>query len=65
MHEYNIHINNDKIENLQGKFDAVVLGVAHKEYLNINIRNFLKDSLNGVIYDVKGVLDRNIIDGRL
>ena len=65
MHEYNIHINNDKIENLQGKFDAVVLGVAHKDYLNINIRNFLKDSLNGVVYDVKGVLDRNIIDGRL
>lgn len=65
MHEYNIHINNDKIENLQGKFDAVVLGVAHKDYLNINIRNFLKDSLNGVVYDVKGVLDKSQIDGRL
>lgn len=58
--EYNIDIIN---EAPSGKYDAVILGVAHKEFNNLNIKEFVKD--NGVIYDVKGVLPRNIIDGRL
>ena len=45
------------------KFDAVILGVAHKQFLEIDIKNLLKE--NSVIYDVKGVLPRDIIDGRL
>ncbi|WP_298345939.1 nucleotide sugar dehydrogenase [uncultured Algibacter sp.] len=36
------------------KFDAVVLTVAHKEFLQENLRDLLNS--NGVIYDVKGVL---------
>lgn len=63
-HEYNIEITGSNINDLQGKFDAVILGVAHKEFSNINIRKFLKDD-NCVVYDVKGILDRNLIDGRL
>ncbi len=34
------------------KFDTVILGVAHKEFLSVDIRKFIKE--NGVIYDVKG-----------
>ena len=49
---------------LKGKFDVVILGVAHNEFKNINIRDFLSTS-NGVVYDVKGILDKTIIDGRL
>lgn len=45
------------------KFDAVILGVAHNEFKGLDIKGFLKD--NGVVYDVKGVLPRDIIDGRL
>ncbi len=45
------------------KYDAVVLAVAHTAFLELNIQSLLKDG--GVIYDVKGVLDAKIIDGRL
>ena len=45
------------------KFDAVILAVSHKEFLSLDIKSMVKDG--GVIYDVKGVLDRNLIDGRL
>lgn len=45
------------------KYDAVILGVAHKQFLELDVRQFVEE--NGVIYDVKGVLPRDIIDGRL
>lgn len=64
-HEYGIEISDKKIEELKGEFDAVILGVAHNEFKNINIREFLKDYEQGVVYDVKGILERNQIDGRL
>ena len=43
-------------------FDAVVLGVAHKEFLSLNIDNFRNK--NSVVYDVKGVLVGKV-DGKL
>ena len=64
-HEYNIDITKEKYDKLIGKFDAVILGVAHNEFKDKNIRELLKDSSVGVVYDVKGILDRNMIDGRL
>ncbi len=36
------------------KFNAVVLTVAHREFLKINVNDYLTDT--GIIYDVKGVL---------
>ena len=44
-------------------FDVVVLAVAHDVFSNLNVPSLLAP--NGIIYDVKGVLPRNIIDGRL
>ncbi len=38
-------------------FDAVVLGVAHKAFLSLDIDSLKKE--NGIIYDVKGVLKNN------
>lgn len=32
--------------------------------VSLDIRSFLKNE-NGVVYDVKGILDREMIDGRL
>lgn len=58
--EYNIEILNEIPE---GKFDAVVLCVAHKQFLEIDVRGLINDG--GVIYDVKGILPREIVDGRL
>lgn len=63
--EYNIDVLNSEIDSLKGRYDAVILGVAHNEFKQLEIRSFLKDENIGVIYDVKGVLDRNLIDGRL
>ncbi len=65
MHEYGIAISDKTIDELKGQFDAVILGVAHKEFTSTNVRDFLKDKEVGVVYDVKGILDRNLIDGRL
>ncbi|MDO6605144.1 nucleotide sugar dehydrogenase [Arenibacter palladensis] len=45
-----------------GKYDAVVLTVAHKEYSKISFRELL--NTNGVLYDVKGFL-KETVDGRL
>jgi UDP-N-acetyl-D-galactosamine dehydrogenase len=44
------------------KFDAVVLGVAHHQFLNLDISKLQNDS--SLLYDVKGVLG-NGVDGRL
>ena len=59
-HEYCIDITNNLPND---KFDAIILGVAHNQYINLDLKNMLND--NGVIFDVKGVLPRDIIDGRL
>ena len=59
-HEYGIETTN---EQPQGLFDAVILAVAHQEFLQMDVRSMVKDQ--GVIYDVKGVLSRDIVDGRL
>lgn len=64
-HEYNIQLTEEKLENLTNSFDAVILAVAHRQFQNMDIRSFLRDSQKGVVYDVKGVLDRNRIDARL
>lgn len=59
--EYNIEITDTLDKNL--KFDAVILAVAHKEFMSLDLKNLVKD--NSVIYDVKGILPRNIVDDRL
>ena len=61
QHEYQIEISNTL--DATRKYDAIILGVAHKEFLEIDIPSLLNE--NGVVYDVKGILDRTIIDGRL
>lgn len=49
----------------QEKFDAAVVAVAHREFRNneIDWESMLKPT--HVIYDVKGILPQEIIDGRL
>ena len=51
------------INNLQtASYDAAVLAVAHQQFLELNVRSYLKES--GVIYDVKSVLTE-VVEGRL
>jgi UDP-N-acetyl-D-galactosamine dehydrogenase len=59
-HEYGLTCHPELVEGQ--KFDAVVLGVAHKEFLNLDLASLQKD--NSVLYDVKGILGANV-DGKL
>ena len=45
------------------RFDAVILAVAHKVFEGLDIHSLVKEG--GVVYDVKGVLPRDLVDGRL
>ena len=57
--EYGIEM----INNLpQGHYSAAILAVAHKEFLALDLRSFVP---NGIVYDVKGILPKEIIDSRL
>ena len=46
-----------------GKYDTLILAVAHETFKTLDIKSLLTE--NGVVYDVKGVLDRTLVDGRL
>jgi UDP-N-acetyl-D-galactosamine dehydrogenase len=58
-HEYNIDLIDNgelRIEN----YNAVVLAVAHNEFKDLDI-----DNNKRVVFDIKAVLDKNRVDGRL
>lgn len=61
---YNIKPITSDIKKLEHKYDAVILAVAHNQFNSVNIRNFLCHN-NGIVYDVKGFIDKDKIDGRL
>ena len=50
-HEYGLKVTNVQPEE---KYNAIILGVAHNEFKNLNYEELKAD--NGVVYDVKGVL---------
>jgi UDP-N-acetyl-D-galactosamine dehydrogenase len=60
-HEYRI----DTVQKLEDnkKYDAVVLAVAHNEFIDTDWNTCLKDG--GIIYDVKGCLDKEKVHARL
>lgn len=45
------------------KFDAVVLGVAHNEFMDLDFFSLKKEK--SVLYDVKGILKDKDVDGKL
>jgi UDP-N-acetyl-D-galactosamine dehydrogenase len=49
---------------LSGTYDAIIVAVSHREFFNLDY-NQLKKSTSSVIYDIKGILDKAMIDGRL
>ncbi|MDR1200618.1 MAG: nucleotide sugar dehydrogenase [Tannerellaceae bacterium] len=60
MDEYGISVFNQ----LQDKtYDAAILAVAHDEFKHLSFADFMKQI--SVIYDVKGILKRELVDGRL
>lgn len=51
------------ISQLKEDYHAIVLTVAHEQFSVGNFREHLV--ANGVLYDVKGILEPNVVDGRL
>ena len=51
------------MEELTGPYDAVVLAVAHKEFGNFPIASYIHSC--SPVYDIKGQLPREAVDGRL
>ena len=60
MHEYGLKTTKKPEGN---DYDGLVLAVAHKEFANYPFNSLLKD--NGVLYDVKGYLEKSLVNGRL
>ena len=53
----------DLIEKPNKKYHAIILTVAHKEFLNRKLRALLSEE--GILYDVKGIIDLKNVDARL
>lgn len=61
-HEYGLNLKTE-LSQLKPKYDAIILAVSHKEFLNISL-----DDLKGegcVIFDVKSLLPVDSVDARL
>ena len=59
----NVKSFNDSSELEKGAYDAVILAVSHREFSRLDIKSLLNK--DGVIFDVKGVLPKELVDGRL
>jgi UDP-N-acetyl-D-galactosamine dehydrogenase len=59
--EYGIKISTGATPPMLSEYSAVVLAVAHEQFATLSLRK----NPNQVIYDVKGILDRSLVDGRL
>jgi UDP-N-acetyl-D-galactosamine dehydrogenase len=59
-HEYGVSLVNELPKET---FEAAVLAVSHNEFVGLDIRSHLVN--NGVLFDVKGLLEKGIADARL
>lgn len=58
--EYSIQL----VDNLSGKYDAILLAVAHNQFLELDFES-IKSGSNTVVFDTKAVLPRDIVTARL
>lgn len=59
IHEYGMTVVN---ELPKSQYTGAILAVAHKEFANLDIRSIVG---NGVVFDVKGALNKELVDARL
>lgn len=60
QHEYGVQIMK---ELNGGKYQAVIIAVAHNEFLKIDFAKLREQ--NSVVFDTKAFIDRSLVDGRL
>jgi len=61
--EVNTEFGISLVQKPDKKYHAIILTVAHKEFLEENWRNAILEG--GILYDVKGILDVEAVDARL
>lgn len=70
---YDPHANNDEVkhefgidlvQNINSKYNAIILAVAHNEFIKLDFEKF-SIIPETVIFDTKSYLDRNLVDARL
>lgn len=59
MHEYGINLTTQL-----SKYDGIVLAVSHNDFIKLDY-NELKSENKSIIFDIKAVLERGIVDARL
>jgi UDP-N-acetyl-D-galactosamine dehydrogenase len=59
------HFNLDLLSSLpeSADYDSVILAVGHREFLHLDLNNLKKNP--SVVFDIKGILDRKLVDARL
>ncbi|MEA5461292.1 nucleotide sugar dehydrogenase [Arcicella sp. LKC2W] len=62
-HEVKEEYGIDLLEKVEKKYDGILLAVSHDEYTLLNLENF--KNKNAVVFDIKGVLDKSLVDARL
>ncbi|MEB2785146.1 nucleotide sugar dehydrogenase [Algoriphagus persicinus] len=60
-HEYGIDLKSGSVAPDLTPYSAIILAVSHKEFASLTIQK----SKTQVVYDVKGYLDKSLIDARL
>ncbi len=60
-HEYGISLLSELPEN--PGYDAVILAVAHKQFTQVMVKKLCGDTC--ILYDVKGLLEKEMVDARL
>lgn len=63
MREYGRESVKDAAEIPEKEYDAVVLAVAHRDFRDFDVKRCLKEK--AVVFDIKGFLPRELVDGRL
>lgn len=61
LHEYGVEILNGPTAPDLSSYSAIILAVAHKEFRSLSIQK----SKEQVVYDVKAILDKDLVDARL
>lgn len=61
QHEYGLRIN--KHLDISASYGAVILAVAHDEFMSIDLQSF--KTRGAILYDVKGILPRELVHARL
>lgn len=51
------------LDTLNDQYDGILLAVSHDEYKALDLENF--KNTNAVVFDIKGIYDKNTVDARL